>query len=285
MCLCFSVILLPHYPIIPVLRFSIITVTYNAAESLAATIASVEAQRHPAIEHLIIDGNSSDDTLALVHHYQERNSHRSQPCDIVCRSEDDRGIYDAMNKGLDLATGDYLVFLNAGDTLAAPTTLSDIAEQVAQATAGSSQPSSWPAVLYGDTDIVDADGTYLRPRHHRPPETLAWRTYRRGMLVCHQAFYVRTDLARAQHYDLRFRLSADYDWCIRVMQQAEADGLDYLNTHLVLCHYLDGGVSVQRHRASLIERYRIMRRHFGLLPTLWSHCRKVVASGVARLKA
>ena len=141
----------------PPLKITVATVTYNAAAQIGRTIASVEAQDYPRVEHLIIDGNSQDDTLAAVHHYQERNSVAPVQHEINCLSEPDDGLYDAMNKALDMATGDYIVFLNAGDRFHADDTLARIAAQV-----GTSSPL--PAVIYGDTDIVDAQGRFLRHR-------------------------------------------------------------------------------------------------------------------------
>ena len=98
----------------PPLKISVATVTYNAAELIEKTIASVETQDYPYVEHIIVDGNSQDTTLEAVHHYQERNSVADVRHEIVCLSEPDEGLYDAMNKALDLATGEYILFLNAG---------------------------------------------------------------------------------------------------------------------------------------------------------------------------
>ena len=80
--------------------------------------------------------------------------------------------------------------------------------------------SPLPAVLYGDTNIVDSDGNFLHPRRLSPPEDLTWKSFRQGMLVCHQAFYARIDFAIATPYDQQYRYSADVDWCIRVMKAA-----------------------------------------------------------------
>ena len=91
------------------------------------------------------------------------------------------------------------------------------------------------------------------------------------MLVCHQAFYARTDLARNNPYDLRYRLSADVDWCIRVMKEAEKHHLPLRNVHAVVVNYLAGGMSVKNHRASLVERFRLMTHHYGLLNTIIMH--------------
>ena len=133
-----------------------------------------------------------------------------------------------------------------------------------------------PAVLYGDTDWVDNDGHYLCRRPLTPPERLTWRSFRNGMLVCHQAFYARTDIARRTPYDMRYRFSADVDWCIRVMKEAERMGLPLVNVHATVADYQREGQTTKYHRASLIERFNVMRRHYGLPVTLAMHAWFVV---------
>lgn len=283
------------------LKFSIITVTYNAGRWLERTIKSVESQDYPAVEHLIIDGNSQDNTLELVHHYQERNSRADIRHEIICRSEPDEGLYDAMNKGILLATGHYVLFLNAGDTFDHDHILSDVAGQIPQSQQiptldeddemddEAEMPNTdapWlkrlPAVLYGHTDIVDETGNFVRHRRLSPPEVLTWHSFREGMLVCHQAFFARIDLARANLYDLRWRLSADFDWCIRIMRQGEREPSPLHNLHTIVCRYLEGGVSVQQHRASLIERFRIMCRHYGYITTIGRHLWFVIRAAIKK---
>lgn len=198
------------------IRFSILTCTYNAGSVLQRTLDSILNQTWVQIEHIIVDGASKDNTMALVNAYRQRNTEEDTQHDIVVSSETDRGLYDAMNKALKKATGDYVVFLNAGDVLPNEKTLEDISNDVNERSDG-----LLPAVLYGNTNIVDNNGNLLRPRRLSPPENLNWRSFRHGMLVCHQAFYVRTDIAKAEPYDLRYRFSADVDWCIRVMKHAE----------------------------------------------------------------
>lgn len=246
------------------LKFTIATVTYNAAALIGPTIESVEAQDYPSVEHLIIDGNSQDATLEAVHHYQERNSVAAVPHEVNCLSEPDEGLYDAMNKAIDMASGDYILFLNAGDRLHSPDTLSKIA---AAAAAGDGRP----AVIYGDTHIVDGEGRFVRRRRLTPPERLTWRSFRHGMLVCHQAFLARTDLAKANPYDLRYRFSADFDWCIRIMREARRRRLPLKNTHAVISDYLNEGMTTRNHRASLKERFDIMVRHYGPVTTVLLH--------------
>ena len=248
------------------IKFSIITCTYNASEVLQRTLDSVMSQTWGQIEHIIVDGASKDSTVAMAEAYRRRSAEEETEHDIIIKSEPDRGLYDAMNKGLQLATGDYVVFLNAGDVLPTDETLENISNDVNERSDG-----RLPAVLYGDTNIVDNNGELLRPRRLAPPDDLSWRSFRHGMLVCHQAFYVRTDIAKAEPYNLKYRFSADVDWCIRVMKRAEKEGLPLLRLPEVVVNYLDGGMTNKNHRASLIERFNVMRHHYGLMSTILMH--------------
>lgn len=248
------------------IKFSIITCTYNASEVLQRTLDSVMSQTWGQIEHIIVDGASKDSTMAMAEAYRRRSAEEETEHDIIIKSEPDRGLYDAMNKGLQLATGDYVVFLNAGDVLPTDETLENISNDVNERSDG-----RLPAVLYGDTNIVDNNGELLRPRRLAPPDNLSWRSFRHGMLVCHQAFYVRTDIAKAEPYNLKYRFSADVDWCIRVMKRAEKEGLPLLRLPEVVVNYLDGGMTNKNHRASLIDRFNVMSHHYGLMSTILMH--------------
>ena len=244
------------------LRITYVTITYNAASVLQRTLDSVLAQDYPDILHLIIDGASTDDTMQLVNDYIERSNAAENGHSIQVTSEPDKGIYDAMNKGLRSITGDYVCFLNAGDFLPASDTVSRIVEKVGDQS---------PAVLYGDTDIVDGEGRFLHHRRLAPPEHLSWKSFRQGMLVCHQAFYARTDFAIATPYDLRYRYSADVDWCIRVMKAAAKENVPLLNLKMVVANYTEEGQTTLHHRDSLWERYHVMERHYGRIQTFLLH--------------
>ena len=247
------------------IRITYVTITYNAAQVLQRTLDSVLSQDYPHIEHLIIDGASKDDTLKLVDAYIAQSNAAENGHQIQVTSEPDKGIYDAMNKGLRSMSGDYVCFLNAGDFLPAPDTASKIAQQVA-ASGGT------PAVLYGNTDIVDDEGRFLHHRRLAPPENLTWKSFRQGMLVCHQAFYARADYAIATPYDMQYRYSADVDWCIRIMKAAAKENVPLLNLHMVVANYTQEGQTTLHHRESLMERYRVMEHHYGRLHTLLLHC-------------
>ena len=249
------------------MKVSIVTITWNAARTLQRTLDSVRQQTYANIEHWIIDGASTDDTLLIAQHYQQDSRH-----DVKIQSEPDKGLYDAMNKGLQKATGDYIVFLNAGDTLYAPDTIATVVhEALTHHPSAIKHQTSAPAVIYGDTAITDSEGHFLHLRQHRPPETLSWCSFKQGMLVCHQAFYARLDIARTIPYDLQYRHSADVDWCIRVMKEAARQQLPLANTHAILANFEEGGNTTQNHRASLKERFRVMARHYGLFTTIMLH--------------
>ena len=233
----------------PMPKFSVITVTYNAAGVLEDTIQSVISQTYHHVEYIIVDGASTDGTMAIVDRY------RSRIHTVV--SEPDKGLYDAMNKGMALATGDYLCFLNAGDCFHEDDTLQQMVHTL--------HGTELPDVMYGNTAIVDAEGHFLRMRRLSPPDQLNWKSFRQGMLVCHQAFFAKRSLAVP--YSLTYRYSSDFDWCIRVMKKAQS----FHYTRLTVIDYLEEGLTTRHHRASLKERFRIMSRHYGLVSTLCYH--------------
>lgn len=252
------------------IRITYVTITFNAAKVLQRTLDSVLQQDYPNIVHLIIDGASTDDTLKLVDDYIARSNAAENGHRIQVTSEPDKGIYDAMNKGLRSLDGDYVCFLNAGDFLPSPDTVSKIAE-AATNTHHQTPNTQLPAVLYGDTDIVDGEGRFLHHRRLSPPENLTWKSFKQGMLVCHQAFYARTDFAIATPYDMQYRYSADVDWCIRVMKAAEKENVPLLNLKMIVANYTEEGQTTLHHRESLWERYRVMEHHYGRVQTCLLH--------------
>lgn len=253
------------------IKFTIITCTYQAEKEVERTLRSVLEQTYKDVEHLIVDGASTDATLQLAQTYSTESQAQNNGHQVMVTSEPDKGLYDAMNKGLKHAKGDYVLFLNAGDTFPSESTLTQVA-------ACAERESVLPGVLYGDTDIVDNEGRFVRHRRLSPPKKLSWKSFMQGMVVCHQAFYARTDLAKQVPYQLKYRYSADVDWCIRVMKMAQKQGLPLCNVQTVVANYLDGGMTEKNHKASLKERFRVMESHYGYLPTLFMHAWFVVRS-------
>lgn len=229
--------------------FSIITVTYNAASTLPPTIASVMEQTCDLYEMIVVDGASTDGTLDLLRECTHAN--------LRWISEPDKGIYDAMNKGIAMAEGEYLIFLNAGDRFASAETL--------QLLADAAMDDDFPGIIYGQTDIVDSDGRVLGPRHLRAPEVLTLDSFKDGMTVCHQAFVALRKITG--FYNLDYRFSADYDWCIRCLQHSRRN--HYVDETII--HYLSEGMTTANMKASLRERFNIMCRYFGTMPTMWRH--------------
>lgn len=230
--------------------FTIITCTYNAHATLGRTLRSVDEQTFRNYEHLVLDGDSTDGTAEVVAaHPNERRRFLSEP---------DHGLYDAMNKGISMATGKYLIFLNAGDKFHSADTLGRLARAAAE--------HGTPGILYGQTVLVDDKGLNPRPRHLSAPEHLTLKSFAKGMTVCHQSFVALRKLV--DFYDLRYRFSADYDWCIRCLQHSRVNV--YMGPE-PLIDYLDEGMTTRNRNASLGERYRIMSYYYGTIPTMIRH--------------
>lgn len=229
--------------------FSIITVTYNAEDTLPPTLQSVAGQTCDLYEHIVVDGDSTDGTLKVLREFQT-------PL-MRFHSGPDKGIYDAMNKGLAEAKGDYVVFLNAGDTFHSPETLQLIADTIME--------HDYPGVVYGQTDLVDSQRRRIGPRHLTAPANLTLDSFSQGMVVCHQAFVALRKLTAP--FDTRYRFSADYEWCIRVLQHSRRNVL----ISEVTIDYLKEGMTTRNRRRSLMERFRIMSYYYGFFPTLLRH--------------
>lgn len=229
--------------------FSIITVTYNATTTLPATLKSVNEQTCRLFEYIIMDGASKDNTVTLAKEANIDNAH--------IFSEPDKGLYDAMNKAMDKATGEYIIFLNAGDTFHSPHTLQQIADTIMQ--------NDFPGIVYGQTQLVDEERKRTGDRHLSAPESLSLKSFSNGMVVCHQAFIALRRITG--QYDLSYKFSADYDWCIRCLQHSRNNV--YIND--IIIDYLNEGLTTANHKASLRERYHIMCHYYGTIPTIIKH--------------
>ena len=225
---------------------SVITIVYNNVKDIERTLLSVLNQTYTNIQYIVIDGTSTDGTMNVLKKYEHRLS--------ILRSEPDNGIYDAMNKGLALATADYVLFMNSGDEIYAPDTVAKVF-----ATAENAD------IYYGETEMYSEDWISIGQRRHKTPETFTWRDFKYGMSISHQAIYVKRSLASP--YDLKYRYSSDIDWIIKAAKKAK----HIVNTHQYVAKYLVGGVSKQKHVESLKERFRIFSHYYGTLPNLFNH--------------
>jgi glycosyltransferase involved in cell wall biosynthesis len=225
---------------------SVITVVYNNVRDIERTMLSVLNQTYHHIEYIIVDGKSTDGTVEVIRRYEHRIAK------VV--SEKDKGIYDAMNKGLALATGDYVLFMNSGDEIYAPDTVAKVFASASDAD-----------IYYGETEMFDENWKSLGQRRHKAPDNFSWKSFKYGMSVSHQAIYVRRMLA--EPYDLRYQMSSDIDWVLKATKKARR----IVNTKMYVAKYLVGGMSKNKHRQSLMERFEIFSKHYGFIPNLLNH--------------
>ncbi|MES2629345.1 MAG: glycosyltransferase family 2 protein [Bacteroidota bacterium] len=226
---------------------SIITVTYNAGQVLEKTIRSIVSQTAFAnVEYIIVDGASKDNTTDIIRQHEHHVSRWI--------SEPDKGLYDAMNKGIAMATGDYVWFINAGDEIYENDTLEKILQQ-----------PSGADIYYGETLETTEAGETIGMRRLSTPEQLDWKSFQWGMLVCHQSILVKREIAG--NYDLSYRIAADIDWVISALKKSTL----VINTHLVLSRFAKGGTSGKHIKKALRERFGIMTRNYGFMRTVFNH--------------
>lgn len=215
------------------MKISIITPAYNAAATLRDTLESVRDQTYPAVEHLLMDGGSTDDSYRIVQDFPH----------VEVYSEPDRGLYDAMNKGIARATGEIIGILNADDFYAIPWALEQIAELFKD-----------PQIdaVYADLDYVDPQDTRRVIRQWRS-DPFEPEAFLRGWMPPHPTFFVRRALyERYGAFNLDFRISADYELMLRFLYKHRVRAV-YLPR--VLVHMRAGGVS----NANLRQRLRANR--------------------------
>jgi glycosyltransferase involved in cell wall biosynthesis len=235
-------------------KLTVITIVYNNVPDIERTILSVLSQTYSNIEYLIIDGGSTDGTLEIIKKYESRLTK------II--SEKDQGIYDAMNKGLALASGNYVLFMNSGDEVYSANTVEKVF---------SSEPDA--DIYYGETEMYDRQWKSLGKRRHKTPERFTWKSFKYGMSISHQAIYIRRTLTEL--YDLNYKFSSDIDWIIKAAKKAKK----IVNTNMYVAKYLIGGMSKKKHRESLTERFQIFSKHYGLAWNILNH--SVIAAKLA----
>lgn len=228
-------------------KISIITVVYNAKGALAITLKAVSDLNYDNKEVIVIDGGSTDGTIDVI-------------CDNAYhidywKSEPDKGLYDAMNKAIKVASGEYLWFVNAGDLPYDK----DVLQRVFLPT------ETLADIYYGESMILSCEGEKLGLRRKKLPKQLTKHSFTRGMVVCHQAFIVRRDIAPL--YDTNYRYVADIDWVIKCIDAATV--IENCNT--VICKFAEGGISTVHRRASLKERWSVMKKRYGLAVTVVAH--------------
>ena len=227
------------------MRISIVTPCFNSADTLADTIESVLSQTYPDVEHIIIDGGSADGTVKLIQDYAPRYGGRFRWI-----SEPDGGIYDAINKGIAMATGDVVGVLNSDDVLPSDDIISTIAGSI----------SSHKAV-YGDVHFVKNDPAGKCVRYYSSSQFRPWQM-RFGFMPAHPSFYCRRPLFNQYgYYDTQYLIAADFDLLLRYLLKHRIDAI-YIPRDFVTMR--TGGASTSglaSHRRILHEHLKIYRNN------------------------
>jgi glycosyltransferase involved in cell wall biosynthesis len=230
---------------------SIITVVYNSEKYIEKTIKSIKEQTSHNFEYIIIDGNSTDETLNII------SRHKNYVHVLI--SEQDKGLYDAMNKGLQQAKGKYVWFINSGDRIFSADTVEKIENFYNQCPHAD--------IFYGQTQLIDEQDNITGMRRKVAPEKLTAKSLTMGLVVCHQSILVKREIAPL--FDLYYKIAADYEW---VLSSLEASNTIF-NTHLILSKFLENGFSSRNVKHALKDRLIIMLKHYGFLTTLYAHIR------------
>jgi len=216
-------------------KISVITVVKNRPDDLEKTIQSVTAQDYPEVEYIVVDGGSGEDTLRVIRKYESQITHWV--------SETDRSPYDGMNKGVALASGQWINFMNAGDAFYRRDTISNLF----------ARKTDDIDVLYGD---YLADYEYFKAFRKSRPVTELWK----GMVICHQAVFIRTELIRSYPFDLTYPIGADLDQLYRIFK----DKKRFFYLSLPVAVFSAGGISSRHMVKTAREHTRIVKRYHSL---------------------
>jgi hypothetical protein len=235
-------------------KISIITIVYNRVQDIEYTLESVVYQQYSNIEYIVIDGNSSDGTQHILAKYATK-------IDILI-SEPDKGIYDAMNKGLTHATGDYVLFMNGGDQFYNHTVLYDIFLQVGDI-------EEVPDIIYGECQVIDRQRQpmALRSSFYRRalPAKATPDAYKYGTSISHQSFMAKRAIVPL--YDLRYTYSSDIDWMLKCMEKSSESS----KVNVIISSFVYGDSSVEHIEKSQWERFLIFGRHYGWFRACFYH--------------
>ena len=228
------------------MKVTVVTAVLNDAGHIEQTILSVISQTDIEIEYIIVDGGSKDGTLELIGKYKDKIS--------LLISEPDRGVYDAMNKGIKYSTGDFVYFLNSGDVLLNPSILSKIKLE---------ELKERNAIIYGN--VVVAYGNIEALEKPRPFFNSKMKF--KGIGICHQSMFFPGELIRNEKYDLSYNIAADYDLAYRLWRK----GTVFLYKDITIAKY-DWGKGISSNPYILLDVYRENARvcHQQLTPLYWA---------------
>ena len=242
---------------------SIITVVFNSQDLIGKTIESINRQSSQNFELIVVDGGSRDNTLNILRNY-------SHAIDILI-SEPDQGIYDAMNKGLRLAKGRYVWFINSGDEIESTDTIKNIELKDQNAD-----------IFYGETNYINSSGKVIGTRSElstrKLPDKLTWKSMKYGMVVSHQSILVKKSICKMYH--LEYKCSSDIDWVIDALKKSKI----IINCNQILSKYLVGGYSYGNAKKCWKERFKIYLKYYGLINSVLIHILIIIRAAFHRMK-
>ena len=224
------------------MKFSIITVCYNVEDCIEETIKSVLNQTFKNIQYIVIDGASTDNTLKIINKFKKE-------IDIII-SEPDQGIYDAMNKGLNLANGHFLNFLNAGDSFYNSNTLGLVYNKIKEGT----------KIVSGDFNLILANN---KSRFIKTKK-ISWKHFKKDFYACHQAIFIHFSIVNL--YDINYKIKADYKWVLDALSKTEEGSV--VKIHQPLVNYDANGFSSKNSFNNLNELMRLHKNYFGTFQLL-----------------
>jgi glycosyltransferase involved in cell wall biosynthesis len=230
---------------------TIITVVYNGKNILERTIKSVVSQIYKDIEYIIIDGGSTDGTVDIIKKHKDRISRWI--------SEKDKGVYDAMNKGIDRAKGEWVIFMNSGDTFYSENTVFEVS-----------------AYFDGTCDIVYGDACYNGKNICRGPKKINTLFFLMEHMICHQSIFARTVLLK-DHFDTRYRIVADREWLMSALRK----GAVTKHIPVTICNYDYSGIStnVENFHA---DSERLVRNFYGSWGVLFIRVKRLLRNIIKR---
>ena len=228
------------------MKVTVVTAVLNDAGHIEQTILSVISQTDIEIEYIIVDGGSKDGTLELIGKYKDKIS--------LLISEPDRGVYDAMNKGIKYSTGDFVYFLNSGDVLLNPSILSKIKFE---------DVNVRNTIIYGNVIVAYGNIEALE----KPRPFFKSKMKFKGIGICHQSMFFPGELIRNEKYDLSYNIAADYDLAYRLWRK----GTLFLYKDITIAKY-DWGKGISSNPYKLLDVYRENARvcHQQLNPLYWA---------------
>ena len=245
-------------------KLSIITINFNNLAGLKKTVESVGGPLPLDCEWIVVDGLSTDGSVEFIDYAPFTHK-------II---EKDRGIYDAMNKGLKAANGDFVWFMNSGDRFHSSDSVSRMIYFIEQ----------FPEIdcFYGDTEFVNEQyeplGLISKLKPQKFPKNLNKNSFRTGMSICHQSFVVKK--SKCDEYNLQYKFAADVDWIIRILKKKPSTkAVDF-----VVADFAVGGSSYQHTQKAMKERYRILAEHYGWLSNILAHTWIVIRRILFNLK-